>query len=97
MILDRVGCLRVFVIAVAAGEIAVMIMLFDLALAEVVPTTRGGPVGRLKVIGLIFGCLAVPTAAAAGAYLANSTRGALLSLLAVIAHPIILITLLTLR
>ena len=95
--MDRLGCLRLFVIAVAAGEIAVMIALFDLALAEIAPSAPRTPLGVVKVVALIFGCLAVPTAAAAYAYLANSARSVWRALLALVALPIILASLLALR
>ena len=89
--------LRLFVIALAAGEIAVMIALFDLSLAEVVPSTPTQPLGIAKVVTLIAGCLVVPTAAAAHAYLADSGRSVRIALIAVIAHPIILVSFLALR
>jgi hypothetical protein len=74
-----------------------MIALFDFVLAGIVPSSPHNPLGIAKVIALIFGCLAVPTAAAAHAYLANSARAVLVALLALIVYPVILLSLLALR
>jgi hypothetical protein len=95
--LDRLGCFRVIVVALAAGEIAVMVALFDLALAEVVPSTPGNALGIAKVIALIAGCLVIPTAAAAHAYLARTGRSVWVALGALVVHPIVLVSLLALR
>ena len=95
--MDALGCFRTFVIAIAAGEIAVMVALFDLALAEVVPTRPSHTWGSTRVLLLIVGCLVVPTAAAAQAHLAKTARVVWVALGALIVHPIVLVSFLALR
>ena len=89
--MEKAGCSKLFVIAIAAGEIAAFIAMFDLVVGMSVERTAGTTIGNLKVVLLIAACLTLPTAAGAHAYLAETQKGVVVALATLIVFPFLAI------